>query len=116
MAPAVLLLVQGDLDQRAVAHHHLVVGPAKSSCPPASQAAKAARQAGHSEAMIENQAVSRLRPLSTRWGRNRPSNVNPKRSAARLEPAFSLLHFHSRRRLPRSSNACLAITKMASVA
>ena len=42
--------------------------------------------------------------------------MKPKRSAARLEPAFSSLHFHSRRRLPRSSNACLAMTKIASVA
>src|SRR5207248_6407933 len=90
--------------------------PAASKFSLASQASKAARQAGHSESMIENQAVSRLRPLSTRWCRKRPSNVKPKRSAARLEPAFSSLHFHSRRRLPRSSNACLAMRKIASVA
>src|SRR5207247_358447 len=45
-----------------------------------------------------------------------PSNLNPKRSAARREAALAASHFHSRRRLPSSSNACRAMTWIASVA
>src|SRR2546423_900800 len=90
--------------------------PSESKLSVASQASKAARREGHSESMIEYHAVSRFRLLMTLWCRKTPSNVKPKRSAARFDPAFSLSHFHSSRRLPRSSNACLAMTKMASVA
>ena len=39
----------------------------------ASQASKASRIAGHSLSMMENQAVSRLRPLIIMFWRNNPS-------------------------------------------
>ena len=64
-----------------------------------------ARAAGHSPSSSENQAVSRLRPLTIMCWRKTPSNVKPKRSAARRERALAASHFHSRRRLPRSSKA-----------
>src|SRR6266550_81439 len=68
-----------------------------------SHASNAARRAGHSASVIEYQAVSRLRPLTTMCWRNTPSKVKPKRSAARRDAVFSALHFHSYRRLPRSN-------------
>lgn len=58
---------------------------------------------GHSESNIENHAVSRLRPRAIICCLNVPSYLKPRRSAARREGAFRLLHFHSYRRKPRSS-------------
>src|SRR6266849_1563601 len=65
-------------------------------CPPfgskfsgASHASNAARTAGHSPSMIENQAVSRLRPFTTMCCRNTPSYVNPNLSAARRDGSFN---------------------------
>jgi hypothetical protein len=48
--------------------------------------------------MIAYQAVSRFSPLTIMCWRNTPSKVKPKRSAARLDGAFRMLHFHSQRR------------------
>src|SRR5260370_20650222 len=61
----------------------------------ASHVSNAARRAGQSLSTIANHAVSRLRPLTIICWRNTPSKEKPKRSAARLDGAFRLLHFHS---------------------
>jgi hypothetical protein len=90
--------------------------PSGSKFAGSSQASKAARAAGHSSSSIEYQAVSRLRPLMISSLRKIPSKRKPKRSAAAREPAFSALHFHSRRRYPRSSKTWRARRKIASVA
>ena len=73
-------------------------GRRRRSSPAAASASNAARTAGHSPSTIENQAVSRLRPLTIMCWRNTPSNVKPKRSAARRERALAASHFHSSRR------------------
>jgi SSS family transporter len=51
--------------------------PALSKLAGSSQASNAARTCGHSSAVIENHAVSRLRPLYTTAFLKMPSNVNP---------------------------------------
>jgi hypothetical protein len=69
--------------------------PAASRLSGASQAESAAATAGHSQSRIENQAVSRLRPFTTRSCRNTPSKRNPRRRAARFEASLASSHFHS---------------------
>ena len=79
--------------------------PSRSTCRPSaskfsgrSHASKPRRSAGHSPSMIENHAVSRLRPLATAAWRKIPSNWNPRRAAAARDGAFRESHFHSYRR------------------
>src|SRR5690606_39537438 len=72
--------------------------PASSKLAGSSHWSNATFAAGHSRSSIENQAVSRLRPLTIMCWRKTPSNFMPNRSAARLEGVLSLLHFHSKRR------------------
>ena len=48
---------------------------------------------GHSESSMENHAVSRFRPLTIMCWRKIPSNLKPKRNAARREGALRALHF-----------------------
>jgi hypothetical protein len=63
--------------------------------PESSQRSNASLIPGHSLSVIENQAVSRLRPLTMSAWRKTPSNRKPYRSAAARDGAFSALHFHS---------------------
>src|SRR5205085_12565109 len=69
--------------------------PCASKFAGSSQRSNAALRAGHSLSRIEYQAVSRFCPFTTWCWRNRPSYVNPKRSAARFDGSLRLLHFHS---------------------
>ena len=66
--------------------------------PASSHARNPAASSGHSRSVMANQAVSRLRPLTTMCWWNTPSKRNPKRRAAWREGALSASHFHSRRR------------------
>src|SRR5207248_3077780 len=59
-----------------------------------SQRSNSARRVGHSESIIENQAVSRFTPLMIMCCRKMPSKVNPSRSAAAREGSLCELHFH----------------------
>ena len=68
----------------------------------ASHFSKPAAIAGHSVPIMLYHVVSRFLPLTTICWRNTPSYVYPSRTAVRLDLALSLLHFHSRRRLPRA--------------
>src|SRR5450759_2397771 len=72
--------------------------PSSSKLSGDSHASNAARTPGHSPSTIENQAVSRLRPLTTMCWRKTPSNTNPNLSAARRDGRLSASHFHSKRR------------------
>src|ERR1700692_3659990 len=69
--------------------------PAGSKLDVASHRSKFARRKGHSESNMENQAVSRLRPLMIMCWRKTPSKTKPRRRAARREGWFNALHFHS---------------------
>src|SRR5216684_193494 len=59
--------------------------PAGSKLEGASHCSKFARRKGHSESNVENQAVSRLRPLMIMCWRKTPSKTKPRRRAARRE-------------------------------
>ena len=72
--------------------------PPASKFAGSSQVSHAGRRQVQSPSVIANQAVSRLRPLTIMCCRNTPSNVKPKRSAARRERALAASHFHSNRR------------------
>lgn len=90
--------------------------PLASKFPGSSHFSNASFATGQSSSIIANHAVSRLRPLTTICLRNTPSNSNPSRRAARFDGSFKSLAFHSYRRYPSSSNTCLAIKNIASVA
>ena len=86
---------------------HPLAAVRRRSSPSSSHASKPARTAGHSPSRIEYHAVSRLTPLTIMCWRKTPSNVKPKRSAARRERSLAALHFHSNggcraRRTPRA--------------
>ena len=70
-------------------------GTANFTDPAASQRSNSRFLVGHSESSIAYQAVSRFRPFTIMCWRNTPSRTKPSRPAARCEPTFSALHFHS---------------------
>ncbi len=88
----------GRLQLARIAASPMMGAPEGSVLAASSQARTASRQAGHSEARIENIAESRARPFITYIDRSTPSGTKPRRRAAARDGAFSALHFHTRRR------------------
>src|SRR6266849_3659317 len=71
--------------------------PSSSKFDGRSHVSNACLRFGHSASVIENHAVSLLRPLTIMCCRKTPSKAKPNRRAALLDAAFSALHFHSNR-------------------
>src|SRR3546814_10125927 len=67
--------------------------PSASKFAGSSHRVNAAFSTGHPPSTIENQAVSRLRPLYMVACRNSPSYWKPSRAAAVRDGAFRLSHF-----------------------
>lgn len=71
------------------------------------QASSSAPRAGHSLFRREYIAMSRGTPFSVHFLRKTPSNVNPKRSAARRDRSFSAVQVHSSRPYPSPKAYCM---------